>query len=173
MAVKAPHEKDPRRQLLGKLAKEMGKKFEQRLDQTFEYYDERGYAIVEKTPEPMRPTKSLGNGKFIAYFEKKAQPDYKGTLKGGRALVFEAKFTSTDRMEQSRVLPGQQEYMEKHCKLGARCYVVIGFISGEVYRLPWEVWRDMKEIFGRKYVTEDDVQKYRVATAWNGTLYLL
>lgn len=173
MATKDPREKDPRRQLLGKLAKEMGKKFEQRLDQTFEYYDERGYAIVEKTPEPMRPTKSLGNGKFIAYFEKKAQPDYKGTLKGGRALVFEAKFTSTDRMEQSRVLPGQQEYMEKHCKLGARCYVVIGFISGEVYRLPWEVWRDMKEIFGRKYVTEKDIQKYRVATAWNGTLYLL
>lgn len=173
MAVKEPHEKDPRRQLQGKIAKAMGKQFEDRLDQTFAYYDERGYAIVEKTPEPMRPTKSLGNGKFIAYFEKKAQPDYKGTLKGGRALVFEAKFTSTDRMEQSRVLPGQQEYMEKHSRLGARCYVVIGFISGEVYRLPWEVWRDMKEVFGRKYVTEADVQKYRVSTAWNDTLYLL
>lgn len=173
MVGKNPHEKDPRRQLIGKLAKKMGKQFEERLDQTFAYYDERGYATVEKTPEPMRPTKSLGNGKFIAYFEKKAQPDYKGTLKGGRALVFEAKFTSTDRMEQSRVLPGQQEYMEKHCKLGARCYVVIGFISGEVYRLPWEVWRDMQEIFGRKYVTEGDIQKYRAATAWNGTLLLL
>lgn len=173
MAAKEPHEKDPLRQWLGKRAKVMGKQFEDRLDKTFAYYDERGYAIVEKTPEPMRPTKSLGNGKFIAYFEKKAQPDYKGTLKGGRALVFEAKFTSTDRMEQSRVLPGQQEYMEKHCKLGARCYVVIGFISGEVYRLPWEVWRNMKEIFGRKYVTEGDVQKYRVSTAWNDTLYLL
>ncbi len=158
---------------MGKVAKAIGKRFEERLDRTFAYYDERGYAIIEKTPEPMRPTKSLGNGKFIAYFEKKAQPDYKGTLKGGRALVFEAKFTSTDRMEQNRVLPGQQAYMEKHSKLGARCYVVIGFSSGEVYRLPWEAWRDMKEIFGRKYVTEDDVQKFRVATAWNGTLLIL
>ena len=63
--------------------------------------------------------------------------------------------------------------MEKHSRLGARCYVVIGFISGEVYRLPWEVWRDMKKVFGRKYVTEADVQKYRVSTAWNDTLYLL
>ena len=173
MAEKDPNPKDPLRQWLGKRSKAMGKQFEDRLDQTFAYYDERGYAIIEKTPEPMRPTKSLGNGKFIAYFEKKAQPDYKGTMKGGRVLVFEAKFTSTDRMEWNRVLPGQQEYMEKHSKLGARCYVVIGFISGEVYRVPWEVWRDMKEVFGRKYVTEADIQKYRVDTAWNGTLYLL
>ena len=93
--------KDPRRQLLGKIAKARGAQFEQRLGESFAYYAQRGYAIIEKTPEPMHPTKSLGNGKFIAYYEKQAQPDYKGTIKGGRTIMFEAKFTAADRMEQS------------------------------------------------------------------------
>lgn len=165
--------KDPKRQLVGKLAKSRGKRFENRLDESLAYYAQRGYAEIEKTPEPMRPIKSLGNGKFIACFEKKAQPDYKGIIKGGREIVIEAKFTAADRMEQSRVMRKQAEYMERHQKLGARCFIVAGFVSDEVYCIPWDVWRDMKEHFGRKYVTEADLEKYRVQTAWNGTLLLL
>lgn len=165
--------KDPKRQLLGKIAKARGAQFEQRLDESFAYYAQKGFAIVEKTPEPMRPAKSLGNGKFIAFYAKQAQPDYKGTIKGGRTVMFEAKFTADDRMEQSRVLQTQQDYMERHQALGARCFVVAGFSSGEVYRVPWDVWARMKEHFGRKYVTEADLEKYRVQTAWNGTLLLL
>lgn len=165
--------KDPKRQLIGAISKAKGKHFEERLDASFAHYRERGWAIVEKTPEPMRPTKSLGNGKFIAYFEKKAQPDYKGTLKGGRTVMFEAKFTSADRMEQSRVLQGQAEYMERHQSLGARCFVLAGFGSGEVYSIPWDVWSRMKEHFGRKYVTEADLVPYRVYIARNGTLLIL
>lgn len=166
-------QKDPKRQLLGKIAKARGKQFEERLDQSFAYYAQKGFAVIEKTPEPMRPTKSLGNGKFIAFYEKQAQPDYKGTIKGGRTVMFEAKFTASDRMEQSRVLQSQQDYMEKHTALGARCFVVAGFNTGNVYCVPWSVWESMKEQFGRKYVTEADLEKYQVQTAWNGVLLLL
>ena len=166
-------EKDPRRQLLGKIAKARGKQFEARLDASFAYYAQNGYAIIEKTPEPMRPTKSLGGGKFVAFYEKQAQPDYKGIIKGGRTVLFEAKFTAADRMEQSRVLQSQQDYMDRHQALGARCFVLVGFSSGFVYCVPWSTWRDMKAQFGRKYVTENDLQTYQVQTAWNGTLLLL
>ena len=165
--------KDPKRQLLGKIAKARGKQFESRIDDSFAYYAQKGYAIIEKTPEPMHPTKNLGNGKFIAYYEKQAQPDYKGTIKGGRTVMFEAKFTAADRMEQSRVLQSQQDYMDRHQALGARCFVIAGFSSGLVYRVPWDVWKSMKTHFGRKYVTEADLEKYQVQTAWNGTLLLL
>lgn len=110
--------KDPKRQLLGKIAKARGKQFESRIDDSFAYYAQKGFAIIEKTPEPMHPTKNLGNGKFIAYYEKQAQPDYKGTIKGGRTVMFEAKFTAADRMEQSRVLQSQQDYMDRHQALG-------------------------------------------------------
>lgn len=75
-------QKDPKRQLLGKIAKARGKQFESRLDDSFAYYAQKGYAIIEKTPEPMHPTKNLGNGKFIAYYEKQAQPDLQRPRQG-------------------------------------------------------------------------------------------
>lgn len=167
--------KDPRRQLLGAISKARGDQFEERLDSAFAYYKAHGFAIIEKTPEPMRPIQNLGNGKFVAFFEKKAQPDYKGTIKGGRTVMFEAKFTSTGKMEQSRVLQGQADYLEGHQKLGARCYVIAGFGSGAVYRFPWNIWRDMKKHFGRKYVTEADVgiTAYLVPVTRDGVLLLL
>jgi recombination protein U len=164
---------DPKRQLQGAISKAKGKRFEERLDRSFAYYRERGAACVEKTPEPMRTIKNMGNGRFLACFEKKAQPDYKGTIKGGRTVMFEAKYTSSDRMEQSRVTDGQAQYMTEQTALGARCYVVAGFDSGSVYCIPWDIWAHMKEHFGRKYVTEANLAKYRVAAAWNETLQLL
>lgn len=164
--------KDPKHQLQGKLSKAKGKRFEQRLDESFAYFREKGYALVEKTPEPMKPTKNLGNGKFIAFYEKKAQPDYKGIKKGGRTLLYEAKYTSADRIEQSRVSAGQTEYMDRYERLGARCFVLVGFDSGEVYCIPWDVWSNMKKFFGRKYAREDELEKFRVMLAWNGVLQI-
>ena len=166
---------DPRRQLQGAASKAKGKEFEDRLDEAFAYYWTHGFAIIEKTPEPMRPVQNLGSGKFVAFFEKKAQPDYKGTIKGGRTVMFEAKFTSTGKIDQSRVLQGQAEYLDRHQELGARCYVIAGFSSGNVYRIPWSVWRDMKRHFGRKYITEADAEigAYRVTAMRDGTLLLL
>lgn len=172
--MKAKAEKDPRRQLQGKVSKAQGKLFEERLDAAFARYRENGFAIIEKTPEPMRPTESLGGGRFVAFFEKKAQPDYKGTIKGGRTVMFEAKFTSTAKMEQSRVTSGQAEYLDQHQALGARCYIVAGFSSGKVYRFPWPIWRDMKALFGRKYISESDpISEYQVPAARDGVLLLL
>ena len=48
--------------------RERGKAFEERIDASLEYYRSRGFAAVEKTPEPMKPLKDLGQGKFIACY---------------------------------------------------------------------------------------------------------
>lgn len=112
-----PSQKDPRRQLIGATSRIMGQQFEDRLDQSFEFYSKAGFAHIEKTPEPMKVIKSLGNGRFEACFQKKAQPDYKGTLKGGRAVLFEAKFTASGRVEQSRVV---EKLSERYAKEGAQ-----------------------------------------------------
>ena len=165
--------KDPRLQLQGKLNRARGKEFEGRLDAAFEYYRLRGSALVEKTPEPMKPIRSLGRGQFVACYERKAQPDYKGVIKGGRTVMFEAKYTSTDRVTQDRVRPEQGDYLDRHQALGARCYVLVGFHSGAVYRLPWDDWKTMKQRYGRKYVTETDLQPYRVPRDRAGRLLLL
>lgn len=167
------HVKDPRHQLQGTLNKARGKQFETRLDAAFEYYKLCGSAVVEKTPEPMKPIRSLGRGQFVACYERKAQPDYKGVVKGGRAVMFEAKFTSTDRMDQDRVKQEQGDYLDRHQALGARCYVLVGFLSGAVYRLPWDDWKTMKQRLGRKYATEADLQPYRVPRDRAGRLLIL
>ena len=165
--------KDPKRQAQGLMAKRRGAAFEERLNQTFAYYRSSGAASITKTPEPMRPLQNLGGGTFKAVFASKAEPDYKGILKGGREVMFEAKFTGTDRIEQSRVLPQQAEYMDEHARLGARCYVLVGFDGGNVYRVPWADWQDMKARFGRKYAKEEDLKPYICPVAPNGVIELI
>lgn len=165
--------KDPMRQFRGLQSRQKGALFEQRIEQSFEYYRLRGFAAVSKTPEPMKVIKRLENNQFIACFEKKSEPDYKGTKKGGRTLMFEAKYTSSDRILQSRVSPEQGKYLDEHEALGARCFVICGFDSGEVYLVPWADWKNLKALFGHKYATEQDLRKYKVATSWHGTLLLI
>lgn len=165
--------KNPKRQLQGKISREKGKQFEDRISRSLDFYRQRGFADIEKTPEPMKVLHSMEHGRFTACFEKKAQPDFKGVLKGGLEILFEAKYTDGEKLEQSRVGELQADYMNRHQRLGARCYVIAGFSSGKAYKIPWDVWHNMKELFGRKYVTEKDVKKFLVSEAWNGILLLL
>lgn len=160
---------NPKRRYNGAANKARGRRFEERLGLAFEYAKAKGYAYIEKTPEPLRPIKSLENGKFIAVYEHKAQPDYKGALAGGKCVVIEAKFTSTDRIDQARVTRNQAEQLERYSRLGAACYVITGFASGNVYLVRWETWQNMKDAFGHKYATEDDLKGRRVYEA-NGVL---
>lgn len=164
---------NPKRQLQGLNNRAEGKAFEKLLEKTFDYYALAGYARIDKTPEPMKVLRKLDKGRFIACFEKKAQPDYKGIIKGGRTVIFEAKFTSKDRIAQDAVNDDQAEYLNGAAALGARCYVLAGFKSGTVYRIPWDAWADMKKIFGHKYVTEAELKPYQVGTAWNDRLLIL
>ena len=85
----------------------------------------------------------------------------KGVIRGGRAVAFEAN--------------------THHWEDGARPgYIRTGRAPGQVFRPrslcvcpgrfwrrcciphPWSIWKDMKEIVGRKYVTPDDLEEYRL-----------
>lgn len=149
-----------------------GKAFEARIDKAFAYYKAKGYAQVDKTPEPVRILQRMEGGHFKACYDKKAQPDYKGTIKGGRSVLFEAKHTTTDRMADSKVTQAQWDYLTQAAALGAHCYVLAGFAGGNVYKVPWEIWSAMKDFFGRKYVTEKDLTQYQVKTGWSGQLMI-
>ncbi len=103
------------------------------------------------------------NSKMVCVNEKKAQPDYKGTLRGGASVVFEAKHTDSDRIEQSRVTPEQAKRLDAHYAMGAHCWVVVSYGFRTYARIPWEVWRDMMGLYGRKYITEREAGEYRIA----------
>ena len=89
---------------------------------------------------------------------KEAEPDFKGVMLGGRAVMFEAKSTGTGRLNKDRVLPEQVKKLDSYTTLGAHCFIVATFDGLRVYRIPWTVWRSMKQRYGRNYVTPRDVR---------------
>lgn len=147
----------------GLLSRRAGEHFEQMIEASLIWYEQKGVACVEKTPEPMKPLRPPNKqGQFLACYVKAAQPDFKGTITGGRSVVFEAKHTDGDRIEYSRLSDEQAEKLNTHHKLGAAAFVLVSFGLQDFYRIPWEVWRNMKEIYGRKHIKQPELEKYRV-----------
>lgn len=135
--------------------------FEDNIKAACNFYQERGRAKIDKTPEAFRVKKKHPDGTFTGWFTAPAQPDYQGTLNGGRSIVFEAKYTTTDRMKRGVLTGEQMDDLEDHARCGAVAAVCIG-IQDRFFFIPWEVWRDMKQHFGRQYVTVADIENYRI-----------
>lgn len=154
-----------------KMNNAQGHYFEQFILGGCSFYMEKGIAAVTKMPEPFRVLKKDSRtGIATVRFTKKAQPDFIGTLKGGRTIVFEAKRTSTDRINDTVLTETQRNSLEKHFLAGAYAGVCAGL--GDInYFIPWEVWRDMKNLFGHKYMTASEAEPYRVK--FNGVILFL
>lgn len=159
--------------LRGKNNRANGALFEQMIDAACRYYRQARLAEIEKTPEPMRPLSGANSrGQFLSCYVKRAQPDFKGTLLGGKAIVFEAKHTDADRILQSAVSEEQERQLDRHAVLGAECFVLVSFGFEQFFRVPWGVWRGMKKQYGRKYLKPEDIPQYRIAIK-NGILDFL
>lgn len=147
----------------GRQSRIMGDHFENIIAASLKWYEDKGVACIEKTPEPMKPLRAPNRqGQFLACYVKAGQPDFKGTLTGGRSVVFEAKHTDGDRIEYSRLTDEQVEKLSTHHKLGAAAFIMVSVGLENFYRVPWEVWRDMKQIYGRKHMKLEDLEPYRV-----------
>lgn len=157
-------------QYQNKVNNAQGHFFEGYIKAACEQYSTIGRAKVEKTPEPFRVLEKFANGIFKGRFIARADPDFQGTLAGGRSIVFEAKFTTTDRMKRDVLTQPQQDALEDHARMGAVAAVCAG-IGDRFFFVPWAVWRDMKQHFGRKYVTAADLEPWRVR--FNGSVLFL
>lgn len=163
-----------RRSYTGARSRAEGAGFESIISSACDYYRAIGRADIEKTPEPMKPLGGADrSGRFLACYTKQAQPDYKGVLSGGRAVVFEAKHTDTGRLMHNRVSPAQAACLRRISQLGGIAFVLCSFNGREFYRIPWQIWEDMKDVFGRKYIAPADVKAYRVRVAAPGVLLFL
>jgi recombination protein U len=138
-----------------------GHLFEQLIDIACKEYSKKGIAKIEKIPEPFRVLEKNSSGRFRGQFTKHAQPDFCGTLKNGQAIVFEAKFTTTDRMNKNVLSDEQIKSLEEHSRLGAITGVCVG-IKDDYFFIPYDVWKDMKKHFGHSYVTAEDIRQYKV-----------
>ncbi|EHL18505.1 hypothetical protein HMPREF9630_00230 [Peptoanaerobacter stomatis] len=148
-------------QLQNKKSNAQGRHFEDYIEKACNIYREKGIANIKKVPEPFRVTKLYPNGTFTGRFIAKAEPDFKGTLKNGRSIVFEAKMTSKDRIMQNVLTDAQARALENHSILGAYTGVCVN-IQDSYYFIPYGIWANMKEIYGRKYLTRTDIEVYEV-----------
>lgn len=148
-----------------------GQHFEREILAGCRMYEQHKIAVIDKTPEPFRVTKkNHKTGEFTGRFSTHAQPDFQGTLHGGRSIMFEAKRTSKDRITRNVLTDTQMEVLEKHNRQGALCGVCI-CIQDDFFFIPWNVWRDMKEMYGRQYLKAEDIEEYKVK--FDGAVHFL
>lgn len=157
----------------GKRNRAQGLNFENTVTEACEYYKNADMAYIEKTPEPMKVIGVLNRnmGHFKAVFEKEAQPDFKGTMAGGRSVCFDAKHTETDRIKQDAVTAKQWEALDLHEAMGAITFVLVA-LDLSYYRVPWERWKTMKQDLGHKYMNAADLEPYKLGD-WPAPLRFL
>lgn len=155
---------DYRRSLQGRVSRDNGNYFENMILDAARIYEEKGIAVIDKTPEPMKVLKPLdrGKGQFICCFAKQAQPDFKGALMDATMILFDAKHTDSDRISRKIVSEEQERCFERYGKMGAMCFVVASIGFEKYYRIPWVVFRDMKKIYGHQFMTEQELQSYEI-----------
>ena len=179
-------EKHMMAQIRGKQARVAGGYFENIISASCDYYLSRGLAKIEKTPEPMKPIGAKNRkGQFLACYTKQAQPDYGGTLKGGRSIYFEAKHTDDERIEQQRISGSVRSIvlspLQQHSRKPAEIRDRIVELMGDLPRIElfareaapgWDVWgneaptpevkdapADSVELAGKEETHEPDDQR--------------
>jgi recombination protein U len=161
-----------KRRMTGRRSKAAGETFERWLSDACEFYLRNGWAHIEKTPEPFHITGKDKNGVIRGYYEKKGQLDYKGILCDGSGIMFEAKHTDSDRIRQGVITDKQWESLDIYESFGAHCYVMVSIGLSGFYRVPWNIWKQMKDKFGHKYMTEEELKPFKLAER-NCTILIL
>lgn len=138
-----------------------GKNFEKFVAMGCDYYKREGLADISKIDEPFRVIKLKNAGRFEGQFIRNANPDFEGTVRGGRSICFECKYTSKDRIQQSVITEKQEEVLDSKYRLGGIAGVCCG-IGNRYFFVPWEVWTNMRLYFGKKSATVEDLKEYEV-----------
>lgn len=148
-------------QLRNRVSNDLGRAFENLIMKGCQYYALEGRAVINKVYEPYRCIKKFSGGKFTGQFTGRAEPDFKGVLRGGRAVAFECKSTRKSRIQRNVLTDEQMEWLQTQAKMGALAFVCID-ISGRFFSVPWYVWHSMKDIYNKKFLMPGDILEYEV-----------
>lgn len=155
------HGKDDALQYRNHCCSDRGRAFENLIVKGCQHYELYGKAKISKVYEPYRCVKKMPNGRFIGQWVGRAEPDFKGVLRGGRSVAFEAKSTHKSRIQQNALTEQQADWLEAQREMGALAFVCVE-ICGRFFMIPWESWRDMRSCYGKKFLMPGDVTNYEV-----------
>lgn len=158
--------------LRGRRNKKEGEFFEELIEKACSVYKDKHIANIEKTPEPMKILRRMEEGKFVACFKKSAQPDFKGTLMGGRSICFDAKSTCTGKIPVSALTDEQIDSLTEHTLLGALTGVLCCYDFNTFAFIPFDIFMKAKELNGHKHWTAEEAKEHAVYVK-NGWLNFL
>lgn len=150
-----------------------GRSFEEAVLRACEVYKANGTAMISKVPEARRVVGRTGgrSSMMICVNDKKADPDFMGSVSpDGKCIVFDAKHTDKDRIQLIALTDHQREILDVHYACGAECYVCVSFGFKQFYLIPYGIWKDMKEVFGRQYILPEDEQIIPYAVPFSATV---
>ena len=141
-----------------------GEYFERMVIAASKYYEDREIVAVDKTPEAFKILNALNRtkGHFVCCFTKQAQPDFKGILTDSTMILFDAKHTDKGQISRDVVTEEQEKCFERYMKMGAMCFLVVSLRFETYYRVPWVVFRDMKKLYGHKYMNKAELAPYEI-----------
>ena len=139
-----------------------GMSFEHDINETNDYYREKGLCLITKRPTPINIVKvDYTHGPKItdAYFEKQSTTDYNGVCEG-RYIDFEAKSTRSKTSFPLANIPKQQiEHLKKVLLHGGVAFFLINFaLLGETYLIGAEEVIRFYEERPRASIPLDDIK---------------
>lgn len=142
----------------------IGAKLEESVRLVCEMYRKRGFAVIDKTPEPIKQLGKMDKkGHFKACRDKKAQPDFKGVHKGV-PICFDAKATESERFSLSNILPWQVKYLNDYRKAGGAAFVLLK-IKSEVFILDIKRINNLAALGIKSVRAEDFTEDEKVDTS--------
>lgn len=145
----------------GKRGKAYGDQFESLIEVSCKRYKQQGIAYISKTYPPFT-TLRRQKGQIVGFYGKTGQPDFAGTLKNGRSIVFEAKHTNTTNIPFERIADHQKQALKKHSELGAEVFILVAFKLDDIYKIPIKDWLGLEKTIGKKSLNEKDLTEYKI-----------
>ena len=139
--------------------RQKGREFEEMLLRACAVYKANGTAVIGKVPEARRVVGRTGgrSSMMICVNDHKADPDFMGAVApDGKCMIFDAKHTDKDRILSNALTVHQKEILEGHYACGSDCFVCVSFGFEKYFLIPYSIWRNMKEVFGRQYILPED-----------------
>lgn len=97
-------------------------------------YREKGIALVQKVPTPIKPVEinKLKGQITLAYFEQRSTVDYIGVAQG-IPLCFDAKESASNTFNMQNIHEHQYEFMKDFEKQGGVSFIIIYFSKKNIY----------------------------------------
>lgn len=147
-----------------------GSTLEELINFTNDKYREKGLALIQKVPTPIKPIKIDQKNRHIslAYFEQKSTVDYIGVVQG-YAICFDAKETTKNILPLQNIHEHQVRFMADYEEQGGISFLIVYFSKyNEYFYLPYTHLRnyyDNAKKGGRKSIPYREMDRtYLIST---------